>query len=377
MLAATTTPAVPRGPLVLRRDPVPRLHDSLGFVKINVDGVEVLNVSGLDTKNAGTGTTYDTVQFGMGLSGTTLFDDLYLMAGAGDSFLGDCIVTTLLPNGNGASVGGTFGAPQYMTFAGVPDNNGGNYELGNKVRFTTGGRITKVRYYRLATTSAVDVSVWNTAGTRVAGPVASPAGAAGYVEVTLPAPLAVTPNEVLTVSVGGTLVPWATVATTVTNATDYSMETTTLYDAVGVAPASPGTGTFYVAPVFEAVGSGFTGSDGDSTDNYLLVDEVPPSGADYVSSSTIGAQDLYTMSNLPAAAGEIIAVAPTLFAAKDEVGPRQVKPLIRSTTTVAGAGMNLDFAYAQKQVIHSVNPDTGLPWTMAEVNAVQVGVEVA
>lgn len=204
-----------------------KVSDTAGFVNINVDGVNKLtSATNLDTKNAGTNLSFDTISFGWGSSGNTIWDDLYLMAGAGDTFQGDCIVKTLLPNGNG--------------FA----------------------------------------------------------------------------NQ-------------------------------------------------------------FVGSDGNSVDNYLLVDELPPSGADYVASATIGQQDLYTLADLSGAAGTILAVAPTVYAAKDEVGPRQVKPLLRGSATNAGAAQALDFAYAQKQSIYTTNPETSAAWTAAEVNALQVGVETA
>ena len=202
-----------------------RLHDSLGTVKVNVDGVEVINATALDTKNLGVNTTFDTVRFGMGVGGTTIFDDLYMMAGAGDAFQGDCTVATLLPTGN------------------------------------------------------------------------------GFV------------NQ-------------------------------------------------------------FLGSDGNSVDNYLLVDEQPPSSTDYVGSATIGQQDLYTLADLTGS-GTVLAVAPTIYAAKDEVGSRTLKPLVRGATTNAGAALPLDFAYATRQSVFLVNPETGLAWTAAEVNALQAGVEVA
>jgi hypothetical protein len=202
-----------------------RLHDTLGTAVVRVDGVEVLNASALDTKNAGTGTWYDQIGFPFAVSGNAMFDDVYLMAGAGDSFQGDCVVATLVPTGNGV------------------------------------------------------VNQW-------------------------------------------------------------------------------------------------VGSDGDSVDNYALVDEIPPSTADYVRSPTIGQQDLYTLSDL-ATTGAILAVAPTLYVAKDEVGPRTVKPLLRGAAISAGAALTLDFAYAQKQAIFTANPETAAAWTLGEVNALQVGVEVA
>ena len=59
----------------------------------------------------------------------------------------------------------------------------------------------------------------------------------------------------------------------------------------------------------------FVGSDGNSTDNYLLVDEQPPSSTDYVGSATTGQQDLYTLTNLTGS-GTVLAVAPTIYAVR-------------------------------------------------------------
>jgi hypothetical protein len=78
------------------------MHDTLGTGTIRVNGVTVLGpLTGLDTKAAGTKTTTDTIKLGNGSGLTISFDDLYLMTGTGDSFLGDCLVETLYPNGNG------------------------------------------------------------------------------------------------------------------------------------------------------------------------------------------------------------------------------------------------------------------------------------
>ncbi|HUR18887.1 MAG TPA: hypothetical protein VMZ51_08140 [Acidimicrobiales bacterium] len=43
----------------------------------------------------------------------------------------------------------------------------------------------------------------------------------------------------------------------------------------------------------------WVGSDGNSTSNYLLVDENSPSASDYVESGTLTATDLYNFENLP------------------------------------------------------------------------------
>jgi hypothetical protein len=81
-----------------------KLHDTTGLIAVRYDGVQVLASTSLDTKNAGTKTTFDRVVIGGASAGSTFkFDDLYIMAGAGDTFLGDLSVETLYPNGNGAA----------------------------------------------------------------------------------------------------------------------------------------------------------------------------------------------------------------------------------------------------------------------------------
>lgn len=67
-----------------------KLHDATGFVKVRVNGTEVINAAGLDTKLAGTKTTYDAVRVASGAPTTTgQWDDMYLTTGSGCSLQGD------------------------------------------------------------------------------------------------------------------------------------------------------------------------------------------------------------------------------------------------------------------------------------------------
>jgi hypothetical protein len=67
-----------------------KLHDTAGFVIVRVNGTEVINTTGLDTKNVGTKTVYDQLRVLCGLtSATNQVDDLYLSTGAGCPFQGD------------------------------------------------------------------------------------------------------------------------------------------------------------------------------------------------------------------------------------------------------------------------------------------------
>ena len=68
------------------------LHDTTGAVQVKVNGTSVLNVTNVDTKNAGTKTVLDTIKvMGTGNGGSTLnqFDDLYLRTGSTCAFRGD------------------------------------------------------------------------------------------------------------------------------------------------------------------------------------------------------------------------------------------------------------------------------------------------
>jgi hypothetical protein len=69
-----------------------KLHDTTGFVIVRVNGTEVVNISAVDTKNAGTKTVYDAVRLGVvngATGGTNLYDDLYITTGSGCAFQGD------------------------------------------------------------------------------------------------------------------------------------------------------------------------------------------------------------------------------------------------------------------------------------------------
>lgn len=80
------------------------LHDSTGAIDVEVDGVNVLSVSGIDTKNGGTASVFDTAEWGGGgVSSTVRIRDMFLFNGAGaenNDFPPDVRVTGLLPDGD-------------------------------------------------------------------------------------------------------------------------------------------------------------------------------------------------------------------------------------------------------------------------------------
>ena len=63
-----------------------------GYVIVRLNGTEIINATGLDTRNAGTKTVYDTLRI-LGVASTAnRFDDLYLSTGSGCGFKGDITI---------------------------------------------------------------------------------------------------------------------------------------------------------------------------------------------------------------------------------------------------------------------------------------------
>lgn len=121
------------------------------------------------------------------------------------------------------------------------------------------------------------------------------------------------------------------------------------------------------------------GSDANSVNNYLLVDEsAPNSDTDYVESDVVGNKDLYAMFDLTHAPNAIFGVQTNLFARKNDAGYRALQSVARSGgADYDGASTDLLSTYAYYRALREVDPATGLPWTVSGFNAAQFGVKVA
>lgn len=102
-----------------------KLHNTVGYIVVHIDGEELLNLQNIDTFNsAGIKTVLDHVQFrAIDLSSDgkpdIYIDDVYLLNEQGarnNDFLNDCRVESLYPNANG----------NYSQFDSTPGGN--NYE---------------------------------------------------------------------------------------------------------------------------------------------------------------------------------------------------------------------------------------------------------
>lgn len=123
--------------------------------------------------------------------------------------------------------------------------------------------------------------------------------------------------------------------------------------------------------------SQLVGSDGNSTDNYLLVDDVPASSADYVGSATAGQKDTYTMTDLPSGTGNILAVRALFNAAKSNANLKKYRYVLRSGgSDQTGSDVFLGGTYAESGEILTQSPFTASAWTESEINGMEVGFEV-
>lgn len=124
--------------------------------------------------------------------------------------------------------------------------------------------------------------------------------------------------------------------------------------------------------------SQLTGSDGDSVDNYLLVDDIPANGdTDYVWGNMVDEQDLYNLTapSLPVN-HKITRIWPEIRAKDPDTGDIAL-PIKAGTTIDDGTTKSLTTDYsAIKGDEYVTNPDTGLAWTEEDLNALQAGVKI-
>lgn len=109
--------------------------------------------------------------------------------------------------------------------------------------------------------------------------------------------------------------------------------------------------------------------------NWTCVDEKPYNATDYVQ-GTVGQRDTYAVEDF-STTGNILAVQAVAIAKKTDAGALSLKTAIRSGGNLyTGATTVLGASDATIATIHGVNPATSAAWTVAGVNAAEVGAEV-
>jgi hypothetical protein len=148
------------------------------------------------------------------------------------------------------------------------------------------------------------------------------------------------------------------------------------------APTAPPDYRFLpVLPNGNGISSQWLGNDGNRTDNYLLVDDIPPDNdTTYVESSVSGEKDSYDMTDPTIPTGwEVSAVIPFAVVKKLNAGGA-LNLKLETRTTISGspsfassAAIVLGTAYALAWERRVLNPSGG-GWTTAMINALAIGV---
>lgn len=138
------------------------------------------------------------------------------------------------------------------------------------------------------------------------------------------------------------------------------------------------TAVYTLLPDGNGTYSGMVGSDGNSVDNYQLVDEPDePNSADWVGSDVDGTKDTYTFGNLPPTTGTVVGVTASLYAAKSDAGTKSVRAVVRrGGVDATGADKTLAMDYAPHDEVMESDPTDGTDWTIGNVNAAEFGAEV-
>lgn len=123
--------------------------------------------------------------------------------------------------------------------------------------------------------------------------------------------------------------------------------------------------------------SNLVGNDGNSTDNYLLVDEASQNDdTDYVESATVGDKDTYAFGNLTPTSGTVYGVIVQPWARKTDAGVRKIASIARlSGVEEDSADKTLTTTYNFLPDVRETKPGGGA-WSVTDVNSAEFGVKV-
>jgi hypothetical protein len=125
--------------------------------------------------------------------------------------------------------------------------------------------------------------------------------------------------------------------------------------------------------------SQMVGSDGNSTNNFQLVDEVGfNSDTDYVESATVGDKDTYGITDLPSTTNTVFGLQINTVARRTDTDAKSIAAVVRSGgTDYDQTGHSLGSTYALISDILETDPADSSAFTVSDVNNLEVGVKVS
>lgn len=121
-------------------------------------------------------------------------------------------------------------------------------------------------------------------------------------------------------------------------------------------------GAYYLPPISDTATTDFT-KVGSGT-NYGALDEIPPTGTEYITTAATTARTIVGVAALPANVSEVIAFMPVGYVRKDESGPVTMRlGLVVGVDETYGPDDDPSTAYAYlRPGPKTIDPDTGVPW---------------
>lgn len=150
-------------------------------------------------------------------------------------------------------------------------------------------------------------------------------------------------------------------------------------DDIGSAPGNDFLGDVRVHALVPTGPGANTNLTPSAAPNWGCVDELPYSAADFVTSATVGARDTYAMSDLPAGVTTVYGVQQNTIAKKSDAGTRSIKNVLRSggTDYPDAAATALPASDGWTRTLRVTDPATSAAWSIAGVNGIEAGIEVA
>lgn len=121
-------------------------------------------------------------------------------------------------------------------------------------------------------------------------------------------------------------------------------------------------GCYYLPPTGDTATSDFSIVPSGSA--YQAIDEVPPTGSEYLETASTTARTIVSVAALPENVSEVIAFTPVIYTRKDESGPVTMRGgLISGTDETYGPDddPSTDYAYLRPGP-KTIDPATGVPW---------------